>query len=285
MDTFYTPEEETKNDNPQFWKWVAICFGIAASIWIVTYFCSCNTPRKAARIFDKPKNFVPAATYCNTRFPVKPVSEHTTEVDSEAIINGHPIIVYHTDTLHGGDSIYTYTDTVYSPKTIIKYKTIHTVDSFESTAKIAIADRKTDSVQSVIYNTKIELQKQTIKNDFVIKKLDWWRMACLITWGVVLLYFLAIIGKAKFPFKLFGFIALMGLGINANAQTDTLKLWSEYRYGLVVAENINLKTELNTYKNSHWISNQAFWLCNVFCVVLYMVFISFILKRLKKTEN
>lgn len=205
MDTYYNPEEEElEQENPKFGKYFAWCFCIALLIVAIAIAnTSCNTPRKAARIFDKPKNFVPAANYCNTRFPVKVISEHTTEVDSQAIINANPLVVYHTDTLHGGDSIYTYADTIYTPKIITNYKTIHTVDSFESTAKLGIAEHTNDSTNKVLHTTELNLQKQTDKNGVVIAERNKWRLWCLITWGIILLYFVALVAKWKFPFKLF----------------------------------------------------------------------------------
>lgn len=136
---------------------------------IILLFASCNPVKKALKVaHDNPKEF---AAFCAEAFPV---TEKVTVKDSirfdTMYLQSDPVTVYETI----NDTVYKTVSmpgtTYFVTKTVTKDSTIIRVDNAALQAK----QKQNDDL--IVVNKKLVTDKA---------KADWWKRACLITWGIL----------------------------------------------------------------------------------------------------
>ena len=144
-------------------------------------FTSCNAVKKAVKTFDD--NPPAAALYCADRFPVRDtVIKGDTVTTTDTVTN----MLFFSDTTRVLDTIrITITK---PPVTITRTRTVTDTIVRENTARIAVMQNTVAACQATVTARDAEITTLKAEYDKMKDKRNWWRIVCLITWGVMGVY-------------------------------------------------------------------------------------------------
>lgn len=97
-----------------------LIFAVSMVLMVAVMIIGCMSPKKAAKVLDKPKNELKAAEFCSTKFPAVPVY-----IKGDSIVTTDTLEIYEFVQVH--DTTKAGTDTVYQKEIEVRYVNKKTV--------------------------------------------------------------------------------------------------------------------------------------------------------------